>query len=101
MQRISWILLALVLIGLPLEPVLANKFVTISGGVGGVSSEKLRTLKEIALIAGAVLALIGILGLLTRGRFEGLIGLANPKQVFSAAVALIALGGVLVVISLI
>ena len=63
-----------------LEPALANKFVTIGGGVAGNRSEKVMLLKDLVPFAGGFLILIGILALITRSRFEGLIGMVTGKR---------------------
>ncbi|MCP3665100.1 MAG: hypothetical protein GY696_21815 [Gammaproteobacteria bacterium] len=87
---------------LGMEPALANKFETIGGGVGGIDREKLVLLKQISLILGGFLALLGILALLTKGRFEGVIGMSSGKKNEAAMmvpVVLIVLGGVFVGLS--
>lgn len=99
MLRGLWILPVALMLWL--EPALANKFTTIGGGVAGASSEKLRILKELSLIFGAVLAGIGVLGLLTFNRFDGIIGLGAGKRVMHSAIGLILAGAVLVVVSLV
>lgn len=59
---------------------MANKFTTIGGGVAGSDAEKIAVLKQLSAIAGSFLILLGILALLTRGRFEGFIGVYRGKK---------------------
>jgi len=73
----------LLLLGIGLEPALANKFETIGGGVSGLSHEKVQLLKEIVRYAGGFLMFLGILALITRNRFEGFVG--GAKKGTSAA----------------
>jgi len=67
-----------------IDPVLANKFETISGGVSGMSREKLDLLKNISLYLGGFLIFLALLALLTRNRFEGFVGYSG-RDSFSAA----------------
>ena len=62
------------------EPAVANKFTTIGGGVSGADREKILILKQISAIAGNFLILLAIIALLTRGRFEGFIGMYKGKK---------------------
>jgi hypothetical protein len=48
---------------------------TIGGGVSGEEQLKLGVLKQIAAFSGLFFILLGVLGLLTRSRFEGFIGM--------------------------
>ncbi|MCW8943683.1 MAG: hypothetical protein OQL27_02850 [Sedimenticola sp.] len=75
----SLLTLLLLLTLLP-ELALANKFTTIGGGVSGASDEKLKILKQIASYAGLFFILLGTLGLLTRNRFEGFIGMKRKGE---------------------
>ncbi|MCW8881595.1 MAG: hypothetical protein OQL17_07960 [Sedimenticola sp.] len=59
---------------------MANKFVTIGGGVSGASHEKLDVLKRIASYAGLFFILLGILSLITRNRFEGFLGMRKKGE---------------------
>lgn len=63
-----------------IEPALANKFQTIGGGVTGGNAKKLAVLKEIALYAGSFFIFLGAMALLTRNRFEGMIGMRSSKK---------------------
>lgn len=62
------------------DPAIANKFTTISGGVSGADREKILVLKQISVIAGNFLILLAVIALLTRGRFEGFIGMYKGKK---------------------
>jgi hypothetical protein len=74
------LLLALTIIVIAIDPALAgNKFTTIGGGVAGSDYEKLEALKTIGAVFGGFLVALGILSFLTRGRFEGLIGMVTGK----------------------
>ncbi len=78
MSKITFTITTMLLFALiAADPALANKFETIGGGVGGISREKLMLLKEISVYAGAFFLFLGIAALLTRGRFEGFIGLKS------------------------
>jgi nitrate reductase gamma subunit len=69
------------------EPLLAgNKFVTIGGGVSGISREKIALLKTISGYAGGIIITISIAALLTRRRYEGTVLMANKKKRVDAAV---------------
>lgn len=101
MARYTTILLiALILVVAAIDPVLAgNKFTRIGGGVSGSNIEKLQALKTIGGIFGGFLVLLGIVSFITRGRFEGLIGMATGKAFEAVTVVpiiLIILGGVMV-----
>jgi|GEM_PF-1991859 len=74
------LLTLLLLLALLPELALANKFTTIGGGVSGASDEKLKILKQIASYAGLFFILLGTLGLLTRNRFEGFIGMKRKGE---------------------
>lgn len=63
-----------------LEPSLANKFITIGGGVAGDRSEKVMLLRNLFPYIGGFLILVGLLALMTRRRFEGLVGMATGKR---------------------
>ncbi len=95
---ITFIVLILALIAV--DPALAgNKFTKIGGGVAGSDAEKFRILKIIGGIFGGFLILMGIISFLTKGRFEGLLGMSTGKK-FEAVnvvpVVLIIFGGLLV-----
>ena len=66
------------------EPVLANKFTTISGGVNGMSREKIAILKQISLYAGGFLLMLAVVAVLTRKRFEGFVGYTSKKDLSTA-----------------
>lgn len=70
----GYLLLFLLLFGMDVDPALANKFQTISGGVSGLSHEKIRLLQNIGMYAGIFLIVLALLALATRKRFEGFIG---------------------------
>jgi len=84
------------------EPVYANKFETIGGGVSGANASKLSILKEIALYAGGFIIFLGLASLITRNRFEGLIGVRSKKKRFELVlvtpILLIVVGGILLLI---
>ena len=97
MMKSSFILLlvSLILLMIP-EFSLANKFVTIGGGVSGVNTEKMEVLKQITAYSGLFLITLGILSLLTRERFEGFIGMRTKREGNSpVSYVLILLGGLL------
>jgi hypothetical protein len=78
MHRLSlYLVLTLLLWGTGADPVLANKFETISGGVNGMNREKIELLKTISLYAGGFLLFLSLLALVTRKRFEGFIGYSS------------------------
>jgi len=78
MQRLSlYLVLILLLWGMGADPVLANKFETISGGVNGMNQEKIELLKTISLYAGGFLLFLSMIALLTRKRFEGFVGYSS------------------------
>lgn len=91
------ILFALMLAAILLpEMALANKFTTIGGGVSGEEMLKLGILKQIAAYAGLFFILLGTLGLLTRSRFEGFIGMQKKGAPASPApYVLIGIGALL------
>ena len=62
-----------------LEPSLANKFTTIGGGVAGDRSEKVMLLRNLFPYVGGFMILVGLLALMTRRRFEGLVGMVTGK----------------------
>ena len=62
------------------DPALANKFETISGGVNGMNKEKIRLLKDISLYAGGFLVFLAILSIITRNRFEGFVGYSSRSD---------------------
>jgi nitrate reductase gamma subunit len=69
------------------EPLLAgNKFVTIGGGVSGISREKIALLKTISGYAGGIIILISLAALLTRRRYEGTILIASKRKKMDASV---------------
>ena len=75
MQRYSvYLLLFFMLLFAGADPLYANKFETISGGVSGMDHEKIDLLKDISLYAGGFLIFLAILALATRNRFEGFLG---------------------------
>jgi nitrate reductase gamma subunit len=69
------------------DPALAgNKFVTIGGGVSGISREKVALLKTISGYAGGIIIFISVAALLTRQRYEGTVLMANKKKSLDASV---------------
>jgi nitrate reductase gamma subunit len=69
------------------DPALAGiKFVTIGGGVSGISREKIALLKTISGYAGGVIILISLAALLTRSRYEGAIMMASKKKKIDATI---------------
>mgnify|MGYP006921590503 FL=1 len=78
------------------DTVLANKFTTIGGGVSGASHEKLDILKKIGAYSGLLFLFLGLMGILTRRRYEGFIGQSKKgKKVSSGVYALLILGSLL------
>lgn len=77
MKIYSFYLLLLLLLSLAVDPVMANKFETISGGVNGMDWEKIMLLKDISLYAGVFLIFLALLALATRNRFEGFVGYSS------------------------
>lgn len=78
MQRYSvYLVLFLMLFCAGADPLFANKFETISGGVSGMDREKVRLLKNISLYAGGFLIFLALLALVTRNRFEGFVGYSS------------------------
>ena len=75
MKKFSFYLLPLW--SLAVDPVMANKFETISGGVNGMDWEKIMLLKDISLYAGVFLIFLALLALATRNRFEGFVGYSS------------------------
>jgi len=99
---ISVPLLLTLLLCIGLEPVLANKFETIGGGVSGLSREKVQILKQISFYSGGFLLFLSVLALLARNRFEGFVGYSSRNKSGSAlkgALVLGVFGGLLVGIS--
>ena len=97
-------LLFLLLFALGAEPALANKFQTISGGVSGLSQEKIRLLQNISLYAGIFLIVLVLLALATRKRFEGFIGYAGrgkSNTLLKGAITVITIGLVFILLSFI
>lgn len=82
-------LLFLIIAGLLLamvDPALAsNKFTTIGGGVSGQSKEKIALMKNLSVYIGGFLVLVGIAGLATKRRFEGMVLMATGKGADKAA----------------
>jgi len=78
--------LFLLLISMAIDPVLANKFETIGGGVSGLDREKVELIKQISFYAGCFSLLLGVITLLVRNRFEGFIGYASKKRSGVAAI---------------
>jgi hypothetical protein len=105
MNRVATIsLLSLVVLAVASEPALANKFTTISGGVNGMSQEKVLFLKKISLYAGAFFLFLAGLALLTRNRFEGFVGYVSKGDISSivkGATVLTVVGSIMLVIGLI
>ena len=81
MSRLSatLFLVSLSLLFLP-EFALANKFTTIGGGVSGANREKLEILKQIGSFTGVFLIVLGVLGILTKHRFEGFVGMRRKGE---------------------
>ncbi len=101
MSRYTTILIiTLLLVLVAIDPALAgNKFTTIGGGVSGSDAEKFRVLKGVGGIFGGFLILLGIASFLTRGRFEGLVGMVTGERFEAVTVVpiiLLILGGLLV-----
>jgi hypothetical protein len=83
-------LLALLIIAI--EPAFAgNKFTTIGGGVSGTETEKLARLKDLSPWAGGFLILMSFAALMTKNRYEGLIGLVTGKKFEAVAIVPIVL----------
>ncbi|MCP4289000.1 MAG: hypothetical protein GY792_32035 [Gammaproteobacteria bacterium] len=103
MRRSTLYLLFFVLIWcVGVDPVLANKFETISGGVSGMDREKIRLLKDISLYAGSFLIFLAMAAMLTRNRFEGFVGHSGGKgkgSVVRGATILTAVGIVFIGLS--
>lgn len=97
MNRFHLILLPVLLLCLAVvDTAFANKFTTIGGGVSGANQEKIAILKKIGAYSGLFFILLGILGIATRRRFEGLIGLRRKGQKTSpGAYVLLILGALL------
>jgi nitrate reductase gamma subunit len=89
MQRIKPFLF-LIAAGLLLaitDPSLAgNKFTTIGGGVSGQSKDKIALMKNLSIYIGGFLVLVGIAGLATKKRFEGMVLMASGKGVDKAVI---------------
>lgn len=84
------------------DPVLANKFETISGGVSGMNQEKIELLKDISLYAGGFLIFLAGVALVTRNRFEGFIGYSGRgdfSSTLKGATALTVVGSVFIGLS--
>ncbi len=64
-QLLAWLLLACLLFS---EPLLANKFETIGGGVQGSAQSKIVYLRVFAYVASAIFLLAGVLAILLRNR---------------------------------
>lgn len=95
------LLVVLTTLSLFSEPLFANKFTTIGGGVSGDRGEKIAVLKTVSVIAGNFFILLGILALLTRNRFEGFIAVYSGSKkdaVIRVPIILIILGSVLVLL---
>ncbi len=102
MSRYTTILIITILLVLvAIDPALAgNKFTRIGGGVSGSDAEKLEVLKGVGGIFGGFLILLGVVSFLTRGRFEGLVGMVTGERfeaVTVVPIVLIILGGLLVI----
>ncbi len=70
------------------DPALAgNKFTTIGGGVVGQKEEKIALIKNLSGYLGGFLVLVGIAGLVTRKRFEGMVMMVTGKKFDPAVVA--------------
>jgi hypothetical protein len=99
-RYITILFVAALLVLFAVDPALAgNKFTKIGGGVSGSNLEKLRILKAIGGVFGGFLILLGIISFITRGRFEGLVGMSTGKTfeaVTIVPIILIVLGGALV-----
>ena len=99
-RYITILFITALLVLFAVDPVLAgNKFTKIGGGVSCSNLEKFRILKATGGIFGGFLILLGIISFLTKGRFEGLIGMSTGKTFEAVTVVpiiLILLGGLLV-----
>jgi len=98
MKRFGTCTLLVLLAILVVEPVFANKFTTIGGGVGGVSREKIAGLQMISLGAGIFFSFLGFVALLGRRRFEGLVVTYTGKPfeiATSGPIFLVVFGGIL------
>ncbi len=99
MPRLTIYLLFIIAVTIAIDPALAgNKFTTIGGGVSGSSHEKFQVLKSISAIFGGFLILLGVLSFITRGRFEGLVGMVTGRAfeaVTVVPVVLIILGSIM------
>jgi hypothetical protein len=103
MRRITtYLLLFLMLCCAGADPVLANKFETISGGISGLDREKVKLLKDISLYAGCFLIFLAMLALVTRRRFEGFVGYSrrnDTSAVVKGAAVLTAVGSAFIGLS--
>ncbi len=80
-RYITILFVTLLAVLMAVDPALAgNKFTKIGGGVSGSSAEKLMDLKLIGGIFGGFLILLGIVSILTRDRFEGMVGMVSGKR---------------------
>jgi len=78
------------------DTTLANKFTTIGGGVSGANNEKLEILKKIGAYSGLFFLFLGLLGILTRRRYEGFIGSGRKgKKISPGVYVLLVVGGLL------
>ncbi|HXK55347.1 MAG: hypothetical protein KDI74_04145 [Gammaproteobacteria bacterium] len=90
-----YLVLLVLLWTMAVDPLMANKFETISGGVNGLSQEKIRLLKEISLYTGGFLLMLSVIALITRKRFEGFIGYSsrNDSSATLKGAAILAVAG--------
>jgi hypothetical protein len=96
-SRIYIPLLILFMAGLTLvEPVLANKFETIGGGVSGMSHEKYQMLQNVAGGAGLFFILLGLISLVPQLR--GASELKVPEVTGATSVFLFVVAGILLLI---
>ncbi len=65
---------------LSVDTALANKFTTIGGGVAGAEQDKTAVLTIIGAYTGLFFILLGVLGIVTRKRFEGFIGFLKKGE---------------------
>jgi hypothetical protein len=85
-------LTTLAILIIAIEPSIAgNKFTTIGGGVSGTETEKLNRLKDLTPWAGGFFIVMAIGALLTKNRYEGLIGLVTGKKTEAVSVVPIVL----------
>ncbi len=84
----------LLVLGLVSDAALANKFVTISGGVSGTTIKKMELLRAASLMLGSIITLIGLFSLIPK--LHGHSDINASKITLQMSFILIAVGLVLV-----